>query len=103
MDIDIKIVNKNFPRSICKKREPFSFSIVKMPYLSNNMPSKTFHASHWAEILWIARPINDLEKFKSLCAKTMSRMMKQGGSKSRIKQCLQFRSFSPTCFDFLKL
>ena len=49
-----------------------------------------------------------METFKSPCVKIISRMMKQGRTKSRIKQCLRriygrnfeiFRSFSPTSFD----
>ena len=58
----------------------------------------------------IARTTTETENFKSLCTEIISRIMKQRGTITRIKQCLRkiygrnfeiFRSFSPTCFGFI--
>ena len=106
--LDFDNVNKNFSLRFSDKRESFSFSIVRMPYLPNNMLSKIFNASLEPKFFRIARTTTKLERFKSLCAKITSRMMKQGDTKSRIKQYIRkiygrhfelFRSFSPTYFD----
>ena len=69
-------------------RDSFPFSIVRTPYLCSNMPSKMFYSSLGAEILRISRNNTELEKFESSCDKIIYRMMKQGGTKSRIKKCL---------------
>ena len=71
-----------------------------------------FYVSFGAEILYIIRTTTELEKFKSSCAKIISKMTKQGGTITRTTQCLCkmygqsleiFKSFSPACLDFLKL
>ena len=73
-------------RAVCDKRDSFPFSIVKMPYLCSNILWKIFYASIGAEILRIVR--TKMEKLKSWYAKIISRMIKQEGVVSRIKQCL---------------
>ena len=83
--LDFDNVNKNFSLRFSDKKESFSFSIVRMPYLPNNMLSKIFNASPEPKFFRIARTTTKLEKFKSLCAKITSRMMKQGDTISRIK------------------
>ena len=39
LDIDITIVDNKFSLKLYDKRDDFGFSIVRMPYVSNNMPS----------------------------------------------------------------
>ena len=76
------------------------------------MPSKLFHASFGTKAVRIARTTTELENFKSSCSKITSRMIKQGGTKGRSKQCLYkiygcnfevFISFSSTRVGLLKL
>ena len=50
-DLDIKIYYKRFSVSFYDKRDYFSCSIVRMTYLSSNMPSKLFRAPLGAEII----------------------------------------------------
>lgn len=52
------------------------------------MLSKMFYVLIGAEILSIVRNSTKMEKLKSSYAKIISRMIKQGGIKNRIKQCL---------------
>ena len=70
------------------KRDSFPFSIVRMSYMSSNMPSKIFSATLGAEVLSIARTTTESENFNRSYAKKISRMMKQGGTIRRIKECL---------------
>ena len=94
------------------KRDNFPFSIVRMPYVGSNMPSKVFYSSLGAEILRIGRATNKCDSFKISSKKLVGRMLKQGGSKHKIQQSLSklygrhfevFKSFSNTCNDFLDL
>ena len=80
LDLDIKIDNKKLSQSSYNKRDSFQFSIVRMLWLSSNMPSKIFYAVLGAVNLSIARTTPEPENFKSPCAKIISRMMKQGGT-----------------------
>ena len=68
LDVDIKIVYKVF-FDLCDKRDSFSFSIVRTPYLCSNIPSKVFYASLRAKILRTGRTTAEREKFKLSCAK----------------------------------
>ena len=83
------------------------FSIIRMPYLSSNMPSKIFYASLGDE----SEKYYWTWKFKSSCAKIISTIIKQGATKSKNKQRLYkiygpnleiFRSFSATYFYSFK-
>ena len=42
LDIDITIVDNKFSLKLYDKRDDFGFSIVRMPYVCNNMPSTIF-------------------------------------------------------------
>ena len=52
------------------------------------MPSKIFHTALRAEKFSIARTTTETVDFKSSCSNIISRMMKQGGTISRMKQCV---------------
>ena len=45
LDLDITIVDNKFSLKLYDKRDDFGFSIVRMPYASNNMPSTIFYSS----------------------------------------------------------
>ena len=96
INFDIKTVNENFFWSLYDKRN-FPFSIVRIPYLCNIMPSKIFCTSLRVEILRI-------EKFKSSCAKIIFRKIKEEGTKTESGQDFQlFTSFFATNDIFYKI
>ena len=112
MDLNIKIENNKFSLSLYDKRDTFPFSIVRMPYLSSNIPSKMFYATLGAEVLRIGRTSTVLNSFVSSSQRIIKRMQKQGGRSSAIVKCLQktygrnfevFREFANTCQEFLDL
>lgn len=43
LDLDIKIKNNQFQMGLFGKRDSFSFSIVRMPEQSSNVPSSMFY------------------------------------------------------------
>ena len=55
LDLQIQISNRQFISSLFDKRDDFPFSIVRMPFRTNNIPSKIFYSSIGAEVLRIAR------------------------------------------------
>ena len=55
LELDISILNKIFVYKLFDKRDGFPFSIVKMPYLSSNIPYNIFYNTISSEILRIAR------------------------------------------------
>ena len=64
LDLNIQInTNNNFETSLYDKRDTFPFSIVRMPFLYSNMPTKMFYSSLGAEILRIARTNNKTTSF----------------------------------------
>ena len=67
----MKIVNKMFFLSLYAKRDYLPFCTLTMSYLCINMSSKNFYAS-----------LGLLLKFKASCAKIISTMIKQGGTKA---------------------
>ena len=94
------------------KRDHFPFSIVRMPYITSNMPSKIFYSSLGAEILRIGRTTNDFDQFKFSSKKITGRMIKQGAQHHKIQQCFRkifgrhfdvFKPFAATCNEFLEL
>ena len=112
LDLDIKIRNNKFVLGLYDKREHFPFSIVRMPYITSNMPSKIFYSSLGAEILRIGRTTNDFGRFKLSSKKITERMIKQGASHHKTQQCFcklfgrhfdVFKPFAATCDDFLDL
>jgi hypothetical protein len=78
LELDISVLNRIFVYKLFDKRDGFPFSIVKMPYLSSNIPYNIFYNTILSEILRIARCslfyTDFLIKSKELC----KRMKKQG-------------------------
>ena len=54
LDLDISIINNQFELTNFDKRDTFFFEIVRMPNLSNNMPSNIFYSTLGSELLRIA-------------------------------------------------
>ena len=103
LDIDAKISNRQFSHKLYDKRDDFNFNIVRMPYLSNNMPSRIFYSSYCSEILRIARCTSDKEDFLASCNSLIERMRRQGSkfmyNKARVSMhkvfCKHKSSFLP--------
>ena len=115
MELDISILNKIFVYKLFDKRDDFPFSIVKMPFLSSNIPYNIFYNTISSEILRIARCslfyTDFLEKARTLCA----RMKRQGAeiifSKSSLlrflnnhketfnKYNIPFKSIVDSCYN----
>ena len=112
LDLNIKIINNKFSLSLYDKRDFFPFSIVRMPYLSSNIPSKMFYATLGAEILRIGRTSTVLERFVTSSQAVIKRMQKQGGKSIPILKCLNkiygrnfgvFKEFANTSKEFVDL
>ena len=111
LDLNIHINDKNnFNISLFDKRDEFPFSIVRMPFLESNIPSKMFYSSLGAEVLRIGRANNENTTFFESSKKLVKRMLKQGGSMMQISKTLKkvfgqhfatFCKFSPTSESFI--
>ena len=88
LDLNIKIENNRFATSLYDKRDGFPFSIVRMPYLCSNIPSKMFYSAFGAEILRIARTTNIFNVFKCSSKILLYRAQKQGGDNGILKKTL---------------
>ena len=113
--LDLKIhitANKQFSTSLFDKRDAFPFSIVRMPFLCSNIPTKMFYSSLGAEILRIARANNQKVSFFKSAKEIVSRMLNQGGNITRVTNTLKkifgrhfdtFHEFAPTSRDFIEI
>ena len=88
LDLDISIVNKQFKTKLYDKRDNFSFSIVRLPFLSSNMPSKMFYSSLGAEFLRICRATSNLQEVLTTSTSLITRMINQGANVRRINSTL---------------
>ena len=79
---------KVFSLKLYDKRDAFPFSIVRLPYLSSNIPSRTFYASASGELLRIARCTSETAEFKLSCKTLISRVSKQGAKPMLLKRTL---------------
>ena len=55
LDLGISIKDRKFTYKLYDKRNDFGFSIVRMPFLTNNMPSRIFYSTYMSEFLRIAK------------------------------------------------
>ena len=92
LDLDIKINDKKFSLKLYDKRDDFGFSIVRMPFASNNMPSSIFYSSFCSELLRIGRCTTGKDDFYSSSEQLLKRMYKQNeeneNKMNRITNCL---------------
>ena len=91
------------------KRDNFPFSIVRMPHLDSNIPTKMFYSSYGAEILRIARVTSCKNNFNEHCKILLNRSIKQGGKIAAMKRTLSkifgrhfdvFQKFYSTSLEF---
>ena len=67
LDLENTIIDKEFDLKLYDKRDAFPFSIVRMPYLCSNMPSRIFYATIGSEILRIATCTSKKENLITSC------------------------------------
>ena len=96
--------DKQFDFKLFDKRDAFPFSVVRMPHLQSNMPSKMFYSTISAEILRICRATFKYSNFLLSCEKLLIRMIKQGAKPLGIKNvvCKMIRRHSSDFEKFLK-
>ena len=114
LDIQINIENNKFKFKHYDKRNDFPFSIVRMPFLNSNMPSKIFYASLGSEVLRLGRTTNDVHSLKSNIDTLLKRMRNQGAKQINTEKVIKkvygknpdiFKSFSDTsqnCVNMFK-
>ena len=88
LELDIRIIKDKFSLKLYDKRDDFGFSIVRMPYASNNMPFSIFYSSFCSELIRIARCSTDKDNFIGSAVPLMVRMFDQGAEISRTRESL---------------
>ena len=87
------------------KRDDYQFGIVRLPYVSSNIPKKMFISSIVAEILRIARVTSTIQSFLKSVQTLVRRMKTQGAyipdvkistHKNIIKHWEDFQKYSLT-------
>ena len=77
LDLCIKIRNNSFSISLYDKRDDFPFSIVKIPYLCNNISFKKVFSVFGADIWRIARTTSTCNKFRTCFKAFLNRPQNQ--------------------------
>ena len=88
LDLDIRVEDRVFIFNQYDKRDAFPFSIVRLPFVCSNMPSKIFYSSISAEILRIGRTSSAATDFISRSRLVLDRMAKQGSDITRVRKAL---------------
>ena len=88
LDLDVSITDGNFVYRLFDKRDAFTFFIVRMPYLSSNMPTFTLYGTFKSEVLRIAKNTLRYEDFKPRIMSLLTRMINQGGCSIKFKKCI---------------
>jgi hypothetical protein len=106
LDLNINITNKQFSLKLYDKRDDFNFDIVRMPFLSNNMPSRIFYSSFTSELLRYARCTTEKKNFLSDCHNLIDRMMHQGAkgkiNRTRVSIHRIFNKHKPIFLPFFQ-
>ena len=89
LDLKIELKGRSFQTALFDKRNSFPFSIVRMPYKSSNIPSKTFYATIGAEILRIGRASSTPKSFSCAGKQIVQRMLRQGADANKLSKILK--------------
>ena len=89
LSLDISIVDGKFVHKLYDKRDSFPFEIVRMPFLSSNIPKSIFYSSLVGEFLRICHSTLLAEDFIPKARSLVDRMVKQGGDRFLIKKHLR--------------
>ena len=88
LDLNIKIKDGKFHFGLFDKRDSFTFSIVRMPDKSSNVPYSIVYSAFGAESLRIARASNNPESFSTEIKPLISHMSRQGVSIGKINSSI---------------
>ena len=88
LHLDIRIEENQFVYKLYDKRDAFPSSIVRMPYLSSNIPKNIFYSALIGEFLRIARATLHLTDFKPKANDLITRILNQGGEQKYVKKYL---------------
>ena len=80
-------------------RDAFSFSVVCMPHLDNNIPSNIYNASMGSEILKFPVTTSDINTFVTLSLRFIKRIQKQRSKHRSILSMLNKIFGKPTLFN----
>ena len=89
LDLQITKENGHLNTKLFEKRGDFSFSIVRLPFRSSNIPSNMFYASIGAEILRIGRVCSSTDNFLFSCKILIERVKKQGANNFKLNKTLK--------------
>ena len=98
LDLDISAENGLFVYKLFDKRDAFPFFIVRMPYLSSNIPSFIFYGTFKSEVLRIAKNTLRYEDFKPPIVSLLKRMINQGGCSKKLVKCITDVAEKHICF-----
>ena len=108
LDLEITKEDGHFNTKLYDKRDDFPFSIVRLPFLSSNIPTSMFYSSIGAEILRIGRVSSSTCNFLSSCKTLIERVKKQGAKQYKLEKILKkiygrqqlLRQFGSNAIDF---
>ena len=89
LDLELKKVNHRIDIKLFDKRDAFPFSIVRLPYVSSNMPTNMFYFSISAEVLRIGRICSNFDNFISSVEPVIVRALKQGAHVKGLEKSLK--------------
>jgi len=101
LDLSLTVKDGDIETSMFDKRDNFSFSIVRLPYLISNIPQKMFYSSIGAEFLRICRVSSDINHAKISISSLFERAIKQGADKELLLFTIR-RTVNRHEVDFLK-
>ena len=86
LELDIEIQNNMFSYKLFDKRDNYHFEIVRMPYISSNIPARIFYSTFTSELLRIAKATLKINDFTDKSRLLIKRMRSQGGEEIIIKK-----------------
>ena len=89
LDLHIEIEQNTFSYKLFDKRDSYAFKIVRMPYISSNIPNRIFYATFTSELLRIARTSSKEKDFTDKSNLLIRRMRAQGGNDDIILKYLK--------------
>ena len=89
LDLDLTLVDGHLDVKLFDKRDSFPFAIVRLPFLSSNIPTTMFYSSIGAEILRIGRVSSSFENFLLSASILLDRARKQGANVDKLSKTLK--------------
>ena len=89
LDLDLTLVDGHLDVKLFDKRDSFPFAIVRLPFLSSNIPTTRFYSSIGAEILRIGRVSSSFENFLLSASILLDRARKQGANVDKLSKTLK--------------